>query len=638
MEEKKLYKGVITANAKGFGFCKFEDESIEDAFIAPPNMNGAFNNDVVMVELFPSQQRDNLEGKVVEILQRGNRIVVGSYSPYRNFGYVIVDDKKFYKDVFIPPNKSMDANRGDKVVVELVTYGDEKTNPSGKIIEVIGNIDKKGNDILAIIRKYELYEEFPKDVLKSANAIGEDVKEKDKLNRRDLRNEVMFTIDGEDAKDFDDAVSIKKTEKGYYLGVHIADVGNYVKRGSTLDKEAYLRGTSVYLPDRVLPMLPVNLSNGICSLKPKVDRLTLSVLMQLDENANVIDYEICESVINSNERLTYKEVYACLMGDEELCKKYSILLESFHLMAELHEKLEKARQDRGALDFDLPEAYIIIDQRGKTKDIVPRERNVAHKLIESFMILANEVVAKHYNDLHTPFMYRVHEVPEEQKMVDFMQFISAFNIRPAMNPSHVKPKDLQSIIKATKDQEYAKTINEVLLRSLQKARYSTECLGHFGLASTYYCHFTSPIRRYPDLVIHRIIKDSLNNRINQEDLEELKEFVADSALRSSEREKLAERCEREVCSYKKAEYMQNFIGQEFDASITGVSQYGIFVGLENTVEGFVSVDDMPDDEYTFNEKRYCLQGRKRKYMIGEPVRVKLKSVNLPERKVDFVLV
>ena len=638
MEEKKLYKGIMTANARGFGFVKFEEEGIDDAFIAPPNMNGAFNNDIVMVELFPSKQYDNLEGKVVEIIQRGNRIVVGSYSPYRNFGYVIVDDKKFHKDVFIPPNKSMDANRGDKVVVELVTFGDEKTNPSGKIIEVIGNINKKGNDILAIIRKYELYEEFPKEVLKSANAIGEEVKEKDKLNRRDLRDELMFTIDGEDAKDFDDAVSIKKTEKGYYLGVHIADVGNYVKRGSVLDKEAYLRGTSVYLPDRVLPMLPVNLSNGICSLKPKVDRLALSVLMQLDENANVIDYEICESVINSNERLTYKEVYGCLQGDKELCDKYSILLDSFGLMSELNQKLEAARHNRGALDFDLPEAYIIIDKRGKTEDIVPRERNEAHKLIESFMILANEVVAKHFNDKHVPFVYRVHEIPEEQKMVDFMQFITAFNLRPAMNPSHVKSKDLQAIITQTQGEEYAKTVNEVLLRSLQKARYATQCLGHFGLASTYYTHFTSPIRRYPDLIIHRIIKDYLNNRINQDNIEDLKEFIMEASLRSSEREKLAERCEREVCSYKKAEYMQKFIDQEFDASITGVSQYGIFVGLENTVEGFVSVNDMPDDEYTFNEKRYCLQGRKAKYMIGEPVRVKLKSVNLAERKVDFILI
>ena len=638
MEEKKLYKGVVMANAKGFAFVKFEDESVEDAFVAPPNMNGAFNNDVVMVELFPSKQYDNMEGKIVEIVERKNRIAVGSYSPYRNFGYVIVDDKKFYKDIFIPPNKSMDANRGDKVVVEILSYGDEKTNPSGKIIEVIGNIEKKGNDILSIIRKYELYEEFPEKVKKSANALGEEVQEKDKLNRRDLRDELMFTIDGEDAKDFDDAVSIRKTDKGYYLGVHIADVGNYVTKDSVLDKEAYLRGTSVYLPDRVLPMLPVNLSNGICSLKPRVDRLTLSVLMQLDEDGDVIDYEICESVINSNERLTYKEVYACLQGDEELCKKYASLLESFTLMAELNEKLEKKRRDRGALDFDLPECYIVIDNRGKTKDIVPRERTVAHRLIESFMILANEVVAKHFNDLHIPFVYRVHEIPEEQKMVDFMQFVNTFNIRPVFNPSKVQTRDLQKIINETEGESYAKTVNEVLLRSLQKARYTTACLGHFGLASSYYCHFTSPIRRYPDLVIHRIIKDSLNNRINESNIDALKEFVFDASFRSSEREKLAERCEREVNAYKKAEFMQDKIDMEFDAFVTGVSQYGIFVGLENTVEGFVSIVDLPEDEYTYNEKRYCLIGKKNTYMIGEGVRVKVKSVNLPEHKVDFVLI
>ena len=636
--EKKLFKGVISGHPRGFAFCKFEDEEIEDAFVAPPNLNGAFNNDIVMVELFPAKDRDNLEARVVEVLERANKRVVGTYSPYRNFGYVIVDDKKFSKDIFIPPNKSMDANRNDKVVVEILTYGDERTNPSGKIIEVIGNIEKKGNDIISIIRKYELYEEFPKNVIKNANAIPEEVAEKDKLNRRDLRDEVMFTIDGVDAKDFDDAVSIARTDKGYYLGVHIADVGNYVVRGSALDKEAYLRGTSVYLPDRVLPMLPVNLSNGICSLKPKVDRLTLSVLMQLDHNGEVVDYEICESVINSNERLTYDEVYKCLQGDVEMRAKYSVLVDLFELMAELNTILENKRHNRGALDFDLPESYIVIDERGKTKDIVPRERNVAHKLIESFMIMANEVVAKHFSEKCVPFVYRVHEIPEEQKMVDFLQFISSFNLRPYLNPAKVKTKDLQSIIEATSDEPFGKTVNEVLLRSLQKARYTTQCLGHFGLASTHYCHFTSPIRRYPDLIIHRIIKDYLNNRINANNIEELKEFVSDACLRCSEREKLAERCEREVCAYKKAEYMLNFIGGEFDASITGVTQYGIFVGLENTVEGFVSINDMPDDEYTFNEKRYCLQGKRAKYMIGEPVKVRLKSVNLPEKKLDFELI
>ena len=633
------YPGKIIANARGFAFCVMEDETIDDVFIAPPSLNGALNNDKVMIAIIKATDEKREEGKVIEIVERGTHQIVGQFHAFKNIGFVISDDKRFTKDIYIPSTNVSTAKNGDKVVCRIISYGEDGQNPQGDIIEVIGDPTAKGNDILSIIRLYELYEEFPAEVKEAAKKVPTQVDPKTLVGREDLRNVLTCTIDGEDAKDFDDAISISKNPDGTYeLGVHIADVGEYVERGSVLDKEAFIRATSVYFPDRVLPMLPVELSNGICSLNPKVDRLCLSVLMKLDANAKVIDYKICESVINSNERMTYNDVYAVLCGDKKLTEKYATLAPSFFIMSELNKKLTAIRNQRGALDLDIPECYIKVDENGRTCDIVPRERNEAHMLIESFMILANEVIAEHFNNLAVPFVYRIHEKPTEEKMLNFFAFSASFGLTVIKDAANILPKDLQEMLVQIKDLPYARTLSEVLLRSLQKAKYTTKCLGHFGLASTYYCHFTSPIRRYPDLVIHRIIKQVLRKKMTTEDIVALNDFTFEASVQSSEREKLAEKAERDVDAYKKAEYMQNFIGTKYEANVTGVTQSGLFVGLPNTVEGFISILNLPNDIYKFNEKTFSLNGNSNKFYIGQDLNVELLGVNLPDKKIDFKFV
>lgn len=632
----KLFVGKIMAHSKGFAFCALEDETMEDVFIAPTKLNGAFNNDKVEVKLYAGRDEGLLEGQVVKILERGTNIIVGNFMKIKGGGFVSPDNRKFNKDIFIEQKGINGARDKDKVVVRITDFGDGIKNPQGEIIEVIGDMSRKGDDIIAIIRNYELYQEFPAKITELAKNVPQKVTEKEIEGRVDLRNVLTCTIDGEDSRDFDDAISIEKLANGHYkLGVHIADVGHYVKRGSPIDEEAFNRGTSVYFPDMVLPMIPKELSNGICSLNPNVDRLTLSVLAEIDVNGEVVDYKICESVINSNERMTYNDVYAVLQKDEKITKKYEHMKESFFIMAELNEILEKKRVARGALDFDIPEAYIKVDEKGKTIAIVARERNTAHKLIESFMILANEIVAKHFDKMQIPFVYRVHDKPTIEKMTDFLNFVSGIGIKVGVNPQNVTAKTLQQILKQAKEKDVEKTVNEVMLRSMQKALYDTTCRGHFGLGAEYYCHFTSPIRRYPDLTINRIIKRCLHNDLTQSEVSALKEFVHDSAIRSSEREKLAEKAEREVDAFKKAEYMQDFVGYQYPATITGVTANGVFVGLENTVEGFISISNLPDDIYNFNEKTYTLRGQSNVFMLGKPIKVELINVNLEERKLDF---
>ena len=634
----KAFVGKIMAHSRGFAFCVLEDESvgIEDVFIAPTRLNGAFNNDRVEIQIYSSQNGESHEGNVVKILERGTNIVVGNFLPIKGGGFVIPDNKKFNKDIFISQNKTKGALKDDKVVVKITDFGSGIKNPSGEIIEVIGDMSNKGDDIVAIMRNYELYQEFPMNVSEIARRIPKKVTEKDLVGRTDLRDLLTCTIDGEDSRDFDDAISISKDSNGHYhLGVHIADVGHYVKKGSEIDLEAFNRGTSVYFPDMVLPMLPRELSNGICSLNPKVDRLTLSVLVELDKEGKVVDYKICESVINSNERMTYTDVYAVLQGDKEATKKYAHMKDAFFIMAELNEILEKIRQERGALDFDIPEAYIKVDENGKTCDILKHERNTAHRIIESFMILANEIVAMHFDKMKVPFVYRVHDKPTIEKMTDFLNFVSGLGLKVNVHADNVRAKDLQIILKQAQEKEVDKTVNEVMLRSMQKALYDTACRGHFGLGAEYYCHFTSPIRRYPDLTINRIIKLCLNNQMNDSMRASLNEFVHDSAIRSSEREKLAEKAEREVDAYKKAEYMQSFIGHQYDATITGATSNGVFAMLDNTVEGFISIANLPDDIYTYNEKTFTLRGEHHVFLIGKPIKVELVAVNLEERKLDF---
>jgi ribonuclease R len=636
VESNVRYKGKMIVNVKGFGFFVPEQVGMEDVFISSSNLNGAYNGDVVEIVLLKSKGFKSREGKVVNIIYRGNRVVVGNFLRYKKGGYVSPDMRNINKDVYIEEGKTMNAKKGDKVVVKILDYGSESSFPTGEIIEIIGDMSRKGDDIIAIIRNYELIEEFPEEVKESVKKIPTKVTSKELVGRVDFRDKLTCTIDGEDARDFDDAISIEKLGKGYKLYVHIADVGHYVPKDSIIDKEAFKRGTSVYFPDMVLPMLPKELSNGICSLNPKEDRLVLTVVAELNENADVVNYKICEGVINSNERMTYKDVYSILCGDVEVSKRYKDLVPSFLLMSELNKKLEEKRNIRGALDFDIPETYVKVDEKGKTIAIEERERNEAHRIIESFMILANEIVAKEYQFLKIPFVYRVHETPTAEKMEDFFTFASTLGFDTKMTSfNKVKPKDLQNIINKAKDSVYSKTLSEVMLRSLQKAKYFPECLGHFGLASTSYCHFTSPIRRYPDLTIHRIIKDRIHNKINESNIADLKEFVDESCVRSSEREQLAEKAEREVVAFKKCEFMVKFIGSDFEGYVSGVTANGVFIELPNTVEGFSSIDHIPDDIYELDEKNYCLRGQKHKYLIGQPVKVKIAAVNMDERKIDF---
>lgn len=634
---EKLFKGKMSVHAKGFGFCLLEGGDLGDVFIAPKHLNGAFNGDMVEIVIFQdSEGGKGREGKVVNILKRGVNIVVGNFVAFKGAGFIHPDMKFVNKDVYISKGKTLNAKDGQKVVAKIVDYGSENDQPKGEIIEIL-TMDKKGDDIVAIMRNFELYEEFPDEVLQYAKTIKQSIDPKDLVGREDFRDQLTCTIDGEDARDFDDAISIKDLPGGgYELGVHIADVGNYVKQGDILDKEAYNRGTSVYFPDMVLPMIPKELSNGICSLNPKQDRLTLSVVAKLDASAEVVDYKICESVINSNARMTYKEVFGILEGDEAICKKYDYMVDSFKLMDKLNNLLEIKRRNRGALDFDLPETYIKVDEKGKTIGIEMRERNRAHKIIESFMILANEIIAQHYLNLALPFVYRVHEKPTTEKMTNFFTFANGLGLSfEQVNFEQVSSKTLQEVIAKCKDTPYAKTINEVLLRSLQKAKYFQKCLGHFGLASKYYCHFTSPIRRYPDLCIHRIIKQDLKKELDEQAIKKLAEFVIDASQRSSEREQLAEKAERDVVAFKKCEYMKQFEGEDFDASISGVSVNGVFVMLPNTVEGFASIENLPDDIYALDEMMFTLKGGKSSFLIGQPVKVRLLNVNIEDRRMDF---
>ncbi len=629
-----LKKGTFCGSSKEFGFCQTEDDD-EDIFLPPNATGGAYNRDTVLVKLNPNSQGKNRDGRVVKILSRGSTQVVGTYHYYKNHGIVYPDDKRFGHNIFIMRGDNLRAKEGDKVVVSVTKFG-SKADVYGKVIELIGDINIKGNDVLSIIRNYKLYEEFPDNVLSFARTIPSKVTDKEMNGRRDLRSLRTFTIDGEDAKDFDDAVSIEKNADGTVkLGVHIADVSHYVTQDSVLDKEAFERGTSVYFPDRVLPMLPVELSNGICSLNPDVDRLTLTVFMDLDINANVVRHEICESVIYSCHRLTYTQVQKVLDGDEEQRARISDVADDLVLMAEYAKKMEDNRVARGALDFNIPETFVEIDENGKTIGIRARERYAAHRLIESFMVICNEVVAEEMCNKNLPFVYRVHEKPAIDRMTNFIGFIESLGVSVDIDLMKITPKQLQQVLDSVKDLPYQKVINTVMLRSLKKARYHQECLGHFGLASEFYCHFTSPIRRYPDLIIHRIIRLMLHNKIGGS-RDFMDNYVAKSSLQSSERERLADEAERAVDDLKKAEYLQSHIGEEFEGVISGVAEKGLFVELDNTCEGFVRLDNLPQDYYLCDDKLYELNGKHNKFKLGEKVLIEVERVNLTERKVDFI--
>lgn len=632
------YKGKIQGNARGFGFF-ISAELGEDVFIPPKAMNKAIHGDTVMVKVSKHKpQGQSLEGEVLTVLERGHKTVVGRFFVRQNqpYGFVTPDDHNFYYDIFIPSDSFNGAKNGQKVLVQITSYPDKSKNPEGKIIEVLGNIGQKGVDILSIIRSYNLYEEFDSKVLEHAKKVCTPITQNELQNRQDYRQWKIITIDGDDAKDLDDAISLHKDEKGhFYLGVHIADVSHYVKPNSPLDKEALKRGTSVYFADRVLPMLPKDLSNGICSLDEHQDRLTLSVLIEFDTEGNVLGSEINQSIINSKARLTYDKVNRLLAGDTSLEQKYLDLLPMLKDMEELMYLLNQKRRERGSIDFEIPESKIVLDKNGKVIDIIPYPRGVSNRIIEEFMIAANEVIAETFFHADIPFVFRVHEKPTEDKAASMLAFVESAGLKVKKNKNNaLYPKTVQQILAQAEGKPIYNIINKVVLRSMQKARYYEENLGHFGLASRFYCHFTSPIRRYPDLVIHRIIKDFLVNGLKN--LKKYEKFVEEASIQSSERERIAENAERDVEDLLKTQFMSERLGEKYEGIISGVTEFGVFVELPNTCEGLVRLESLPKDYYHYDQANYSLVGKKMVYRLGDKMEVIVAGTDLENRKIEFV--
>lgn len=632
------YKGIFQANSRGFGFVAPEDGG-EDVFISEDNMLGAFQGDEVeyIITAAPSGRRR--EGKIVRILSHTVRKIVGLYEKSRNFGFVRPDNQRYLNDIYIPSGKEMGAMTGHKVVVELTSYGGEHAKPEGRIIEIIGHINDPGTDILSIVMDYGIRTEFPEKVLNQAVRVGKEVSEADCAGRKDLRDWQMVTIDGEDAKDLDDAVSLTMEGENYVLGVHIADVTNYVQERSALDREALERGTSVYLADRVIPMLPQKLSNGICSLNAGENRLALSCIMKISKTGEIVDHEIAETVICVDRRMSYSGVQKILQSDEQALKENEEFVPMILQMKELSDLIRERRGRRGSIDFDFPETKILLDENGKPVEIRPYERNDATKIIEDFMLMANETVAEEYFWRELPFLYRTHEVPDEEKIRKLSTFINNFGYHIHVR-NEVKPKEIQKLLGKVEGTPEEDLISRLALRSMKRARYTTENTGHFGLAAKYYTHFTSPIRRYPDLQIHRIIKENLRGRLTENRISHYEEILPEVARKCSEHERSAEEAEREVTKMKKAEYMRARIGEEYDGVISGVTKWGIYVELPNTVEGLVHVADMKDDHYEFSEQEYELYGRHtgKTYKLGQRIRVRVADADKVQRTVNFEII
>ncbi len=653
----KVLTGTFISNSKGFGFVEIEGRE-EDLFIPEDKTNGAFHKDIVEVALLPGRDGKRQEAQVLKIIARGMTTVVGTFERSReNYGFVIPDNTKLAQDVFVPKEHSMGAVSGHKVVVELTDYGTDKHSPQGKVIEILGHVNDPGVDIMSIVRGYELPAEFPEKVMNQAARTAQEVSDADRAGRRDLRDVVMVTIDGEDAKDLDDAVSVSFDGEKYHLGVHIADVTNYVQENSALDREALKRGTSVYLVDRVIPMLPHALSNGICSLNEGVDRLALSCLMTVDQKGEITDYEICESVINVNKRMSYRVVQELLTEDgltekvpqpgEEDYREYAGLLPMFREMETLAGLLREKRQKRGSIDFDFPECKIYLDSEGRPTDIKPYERNTATDIIEDFMLAANETVAQHFYWMELPFVYRVHDVPDADRLQKLASIISNFGYsmkavgraKSKVGSEEIHPKEIQKLLAKIAGTPEEAMISRMALRSMKQAKYSVECTGHFGLACAYYCHFTSPIRRYPDLQIHRIIKEQLRGRMNEERTAHYRELLPEVAKHSSETERRADEAERETDKLKKVEYMEQHVGESFDGVISGVTGWGLYVELPNTVEGLVHISKLYGDYYYYSEKSSELVGEAtgRCFKLGMPVRVNVDGCDRFTRTIDFSL-
>ena len=638
--EDKPLVGTFIAHPRGFGFVTIEGET-EDVFIGEDDINGAFHNDQVEIVIKAAPAGKRKEGKIVRVLSHGTTRLVGYFERNKNFGFVLPDNQKFVKDIFVPLERSKGAVTGHKVVVELTKYGGENKKPEGKIVEIIGHVNDPGTDIMSIVKGYDLPTEFSEKVLNQAERVAKDVSEADMAGRMDIRDWQMVTIDGEDAKDLDDAITISKEGELYKLGVHIADVTNYVQENSALDREAYKRGTSVYLVDRVIPMLPHALSNGICSLNAGVDRLALSCIMTINEKGNVIDHKIAETVVRVDRRMTYTSVKKILEEqDEEEIQKYQDFVPMFQLMRELADILREKRRQRGSIDFDFPETKMILDREGRPIEIKPYDRNVATKIIEDFMLLANETVAEDYFWQDIPFVYRTHDIPDEDKIKKLATFIQNFGHSMHIANKEIRPKEIQKLLAKVEGTNEEILISRLALRSMKQAKYTPENTGHFGLAASYYCHFTSPIRRYPDLQIHRIIKDNLRGRMNPERIKHYEQILTEVAKNSSERERLAEEAERETIKLKKVEYMEERIGEEFEGVISSVTKWGIYVELPNTIEGLIHVTNMRDDHYNYVEERYEMvcEHTGKTYKLGQTVWVRVTGTDFLQRTIDFELV
>lgn len=638
--EKEIYTGKFIANAKGFGFVEVENLET-DIFIGEMDVKGAMHGDTVEVRIRTYRGGKRPEGVIVKILERGITEVVGTFQRRKNFGFVVCDNQKILQDIYIPLEMINGALDGQKVVAEITAYAEKGKKPEGKIKEVLGFLEIPGTDILCIAKEYQLPLGFTEKQLNQADRIAKPVSEADMDGRMDLRETVMVTIDGEDAKDLDDAVSMEKVGDLYRLGVHIADVANYVQESSALDKEALKRGTSVYLVDRVIPMLPKALSNGICSLSAGEDRLALSCIMDVDEKGNVVNHTIAETVIHVNERMTYTSVKKILEDHDEVEReKYKELVPMFEMMAHVAGILREKRSRRGSIDFDFPETKVKLNALGQAVDILPYDRNTATKLIEDFMLLANETVAEHFFWQELPFVYRTHEKPDAEKMTKLGIFIRNFGYYFKAGNGEVHPKELQKLLNKISGTKEEALLSRLTLRSMQRAQYTTECSGHFGLAAKYYCHFTSPIRRYPDLQIHRIIKDSLRGRLGERKLSHYGKILPEVAMQSSKMERRADEAERETVKLKKAEYMKEHLGEIYEGVISGVTNYGIYVELDNTVEGMVHVNSMRNDYYYFDEIHYELVGQDSgvKYKLGERVLVQVKRVDMASKTIDFRLI
>lgn len=656
---KKDFTGTFRGNEKGFGFVKIEDQETE-IYISKGNTKDAIDGDEVLIKILESSQNDkHQEGKVLKVVKHNKDTFVGVFQKNRNFGFVVPDDRKINTDIFISKKNCGKAKNNQKVVVQVTKFPEKNKNAEGKIIEILGYQDQAGVDMLSLVKEYDLPYEFPDSVINEANSISQEVAKKDIPNRLDLRDKEIFTIDGEDAKDLDDAVAVEKLKNGnYLLNVSIADVSYYVKENSQLDGEAIIRGTSIYMLDRVIPMLPKELSNGICSLNQGQDRFAITVLMEIDKQGKVVSSDIQKSIINVTRRMSYKEVQ-CILNEvhlkedntndiekiysekqkEKLLKECSLYIDHFKLMEELANILKQRRAIAGSLNLDIPESKIILDEHGVAVDVKKYDLYFANEIIEQFMLTANETVAEKFYWLEAPFIYRVHEVPDMEKIEELNKFLWNLGYKIRGSKDNIHPKAFAEVLDEIKGKPEERVISNLILRTLKIAKYESENKGHFGIASKYYCHFTSPIRRYPDLFIHRIISKYLesNYQMQEDKLNKYHEQAVRYAESSSDREKIAQKVERDAEDIKKAEYMQDKVGQEYDGIISSITSFGIFVELENTVEGLIRFDNLGDEYFIYDENRKTLQGEKSKiiYRIGDPIHIQVIFADKLTRRIDF---